>query len=207
MTPDGNSAAYVDRLLLTPLFGPSRFADMKIVLLPTIGAVATTMIGLLAGQWLRGAANSPSRIRGLAAAGILMVLLGIAWGSILPINKQLWTGSYVFLMTGIAALSLVAIGWITRWKNCRSWSAPLAIAGINALLFYVLAQGLQRLLVYSRIRAADGSTVRLRSFIYEQFFEPWISGQAGALAYSLTFLALCYSVVYVLYRRGIVLRA
>ena len=82
----------------------------------------------------------------------------------------------------------------------------LQIAGVNALTFYILSQGIQRILVYGRIPGADGTPVRLRYHIYEHWLAPAMPGEPGALAYASTILLLCFLVVAVLYRKRIFIK-
>jgi predicted acyltransferase len=199
LTSEGNAAGYVDRLLLGRIFGKATTGQDEIVLVPMLGAIASTMIGLLAGYWLRGGRELTAQIAGLFAIGLFLFLLGSAWNEALPINKQLWTPSYVLLMAGIALQLLAAIRWLTEHLGYRRWAKPLVVAGSNALFFYVLAQGLQRVLVYGRVQTEGGTVLRLRQYLYQQLVAPWDSGQLGALIYTLGFLAVCYAVILVLY--------
>ncbi len=206
LLPQANAATYIDHVVFSPWFEPSQGGELSIVILPTVGAVATTLIGVLAGHWLRSARKLSVRLCGLFAVGLLLFLLGSAWHLVLPVNKQLWTASYVVLMAGIAMLLLAAVSWFSELRGYRAWAKPLQIAGVNALFLYVFAQSLQRVLVYGRISTEDGAVVRLRYFLYERFFEPLVSGEFGALVYALVFMSVCYSVVLVLYRRRIFLK-
>lgn len=202
MTLEGNAASHIDRLIFAPLFGPNRGGEMAIVILPTLGAIATTLIGVLAGHWLRSARALPVRVSGLFAVGLFLFLLGNVWNELLPVNKQLWTASYVVLMAGIALQLLAAISWMTEHCGYRAWAIPLQIAGVNALFYYVFAQSLQRILVYGRLATEDG-VIRLRYLIYERYFAPWVSGELGSLVYVLAFTSICYAVVLVLYRKRV----
>jgi predicted acyltransferase len=88
LSPEGNAARHVDALLLG-WFGPRQASDADLVLMPTAGAVATTLIGVLAGHWLRSSIDLNARLAGLFTAGLLLLMLGSAWDVVLPINKQL----------------------------------------------------------------------------------------------------------------------
>ena len=101
---------------------------------------------------------------------------------------------------------LAAIAWLTEHCGYRAWAKPLQIAGVNALFFYVIAQSLQRLFVYGRIRGDDGTPVSFRQLLYEQYFAPWVFGEFGALVYTFVFMAVCYAVVLTLYRKRIFLK-
>jgi len=212
MTRDVNAARYIDALLFAPLLGPAWIVEGNEVIalpglgLPTLGALASTLIGMLAARWLREPRALAERLSGLFAAGLALLALGNAWDILLPINKTLWTGAYVLVMAGIA-LQLFAFGtWLVHLCGLRAWAIPLQVAGANALFFYVLAQGIQRVLVYGRIHNVDGSTIRLKRLVYERFFSQSLSGEFGSLLHALAFLAVCYAVTLFLYRRRIFFR-
>lgn len=200
MTPEGNAALYIDRLVFAP--GPLVGDGMDLVTLPMVGAIATTLVGVLAGHWLRSPRTLTDRISGLFTVGLLMFLLGNIGNELLPLNKTLWTASYVVMMAGIAMQLLAAMAWISEHLGYRAWATPLQIAGVNALFYYVFAQSLQRVLVYGRLPTENG-VVRLRYLVYERFFAPWITGELGALVFVLAFTSICYAVVLILYRKRI----
>ncbi len=131
--------------------------------------------------------------------------MGNAWNELLPVNKQLWTASYVLLMAGIAMQFLAAIAWITDHCGYRAWAVPLRIAGVNALFSYVFAQSLQRALVYGRVATKDG-VIRLRYLVYQRLFAPWIAGEPSALTFALVFSSICFAVVFVLYRKRLFIK-
>ncbi len=203
MTPDGNAARYLDRIAFPP--GSLHGDGMDIVLLPTLGAITTTLIGVLAGHWLKSARALPDRIAGLFAVGLALIMVGNVWNELLPVNKPLWTASYLLLMAGIAMQLLAGIAWLTEHCGYRAWAVPLRIAGVNALFYYVFAQSLQRVLTYGRVTTQEG-VIRLRYLAYERLFAPWISGERGALVFALVFSSICFAVVFVLYRKRLFIK-
>ena len=200
-TMEGNASGYLERLILGDF--ADRFDGGGPVIqgiFPTASSVATTLVGLWVGRWLRSGPNLAGRTYGLGIMGLAASAAGWLWGIGYPISKPLWTGSYVILMTGISLLALAALNWLTEFRTFRILSAPLKVAGVNALFFYVLAQSFQRLLVYGRTTAADGTTTRYRYYIWENWFQPWVAGELGAFIYTATFFAICYVIIFVLYR-------
>lgn len=206
MTPEGNAARFIDHLLLEPLFGLPSDADRNPLLLPIFGSVTTTMIGLLAGQWIRHAHEMSVRVVGLFVIGLCLLVLGSLLQAVMPISKSLWTVTYTSFMAGVAMTLLATFYLIADNVGVRAYLKPLQIAGVNALFLYVFAQSLQRVLVYGRIRGDDGTPVRLRYFIYEHYFLPWLPGRIGVLIFTLLFLAICYAVVLALYRKRIFIK-
>ena len=204
LTPLGNAARFVDQMLLGPHSHSFYAGETETSgVLAIFSSVSSTLIGLLAGRYLRSARDLPTRISGMFAAGFLLFMLGNAWNWILPVNKQLWTGSYVALTSGLSLGLLATAYWLMEMYGRKAWAKPLQIAGVNALAFYVLAAVVQRLLVYGRISGSDGLPVQLRQAIYEQLVAPWIPGKPGALVFAFAILLLCFAIAALLYREKI----
>lgn len=203
-TVEGNASNYLDYLIFGG--GVERLLlNGPIVqgLLPAASAIATTLIGVLTGQWIRSLANADNRVNGMFAIGLILFLLGNIWNVTYPVSKPLWTGSYVVLMAGLSLQMIALIDWLLAFRWPRRIGMAFRIAGVNALFFYVFAQLFQRVLVYGRVYHADGTSTRYKYLIYENWVEPWVSGKAGALIYVLIFLSICYAVAALLYRRQI----
>jgi predicted acyltransferase len=206
LTPTGNASRYLDQLLLGP-HSRSYYDEIEASgVLTVFSSISTTLIGLLTGIWLQSRTELPAKIAALFTAGFGLLLLGQAWSLVLPVNKALWTGSYVALTAGISLQVLAAGYWIMELRDSKSWAKPLQIAGVNALALYVLSQGIQRVLVYGRIPGEGGTSIRLRYAVYEGFFNRWIPGEPGALMYASVLLLVCFAAVAVLYRKSIFIK-
>jgi predicted acyltransferase len=105
-------------------------------------------------------------------------------------------------MSGLSIQLFAGIKWTVESCGYKRWASALRVAGANALALYLIAQSLQRILVYGRITTPEGS-IRLRYLIYQRFFEPYLAGEQGALVYALVFMLVCYSAAFALYRRKI----
>lgn len=172
-------------------------------LLTTLTAIATTMIGVLAGRSLGGQGWQRATMKSLLAAGALLVVAGLAWSIVFPINKNLWTSSYVLFTAGVACTSLAAIAWLVDAKGSTRWTQPLIVFGVNPLAAYVGAE-LTAIFFDSTIKfRIDGRMKSLRESAYEHLFVPWMDARLASLAYSLVFVALCYVLLLALYRRRI----
>jgi predicted acyltransferase len=207
LTPEGNASRYLDHLILGRHAQMFEFGEKGgYGLLVIYSSISSTIAGVLAGHWLRTSQPLSEKIAGLLAVGFALETLGYVWDAWLPINKLLWTSSFVVMTTGMALQMLGLLQWCVRMRDFEHWLRPLQIAGVNALFFYVFAQSLQRVLVFGRVRGEDGLPVRLRVLIYDHFFAPWVSGKLGALLYTLVFMAICFGVIYVLYRKKIFIK-
>src|SRR6267143_3948596 len=134
--PEGNVAAWLDRALLGPhIWRGARVYDPEGIL-STVPAVATTLLGVLAERWVRGARPARTIAGGLGLAGLIGVVLGAAWGLWFPLNKSLWTSSYAVLTAGLALLVFAACYWAIEIRGWRRWATPFAVLGVNALALY-----------------------------------------------------------------------
>lgn len=142
LTPEGNLAAYVDRMLLPGKLHRTVYDPEGI--LSNLPAAGSALLGIFTGQFFRmqSMAWSMQRKGGiLALSGIALLLLGWSWGLIFPINKSLWTSSFVLYAGGWSALLMaVFYGIIDVWKLQR-WCMPLVWLGMNSILIYVAAHG------------------------------------------------------------------
>jgi predicted acyltransferase len=198
----GNLAAYIDRAVLGPhLWQVARVYDPEGIL-STMPALATTLLGVFTGIWLRSGRPPRVIVTGLAVAGAIGVALGQVWSWWFPVNKALWTSSYVLLTAGLALLVLAALYWLIEMQGYRRWATPLAVFGVNALILYFLSSAMARLLVL--IRAADGPL--LKTWLFDRLFAPWATPINASLAYALAYLALWWALMWVLYWRGIRVR-
>lgn len=134
-----NLGGYVDRHYLPGkiLKAYYQYGDNE-GLLSTIPAVGTTLLGVLAGEWLRSRRRPWTKAAGLLGAGIAGIAGGLFWGQTYPIIKNLWTGSFVLLTGGLSLILLgifYAVIDVLKW---RGWAFPLAVIGMNAITIYVL---------------------------------------------------------------------
>src|SRR5450756_1421971 len=138
-TKDRNLAAYLDRLIL----GTNHTWIGSVTFDPegpmsTIPAIATAMLGVIAGRWI-ALKEKPllERITGLFAAGSIAMVIGLMWNWSFPINKNLWTSSYVMFTAGMACVALATVMWIVDYCNVKWWTKPMVVFGVNPILAYV----------------------------------------------------------------------
>jgi predicted acyltransferase len=175
-------------------------------ILSTTGAISTALLGNLAGRWIGERRLLIERISGLFAAGAIAMMVGLMWHWSFPINKSLWTGSYVIFTAGMACITLATIMWLVDVQNWRWWVKPFVIYGINPMVAFVGSAVMARL-IYSIIKVNyHGQIVSLQSAIYQSAFASWLSPLNASLAFALAFVALWFGVLAVLYRRNIVFK-
>jgi len=167
-----------------------------------VPAVATVLVGVLAGQWVLSHRPPRTITMGLLLAGALGLALGAEWANWFPVNKALWTSSYAVLTAGLALLALAACYAAIEIRGWRGWAAPFVVLGVNALMLFFLSTLVARVLTLIRV---DGST--LQRTIFERAFAPWAAPASASLAYAVVYLLAWWGVMWLFYRAGVRLRA
>lgn len=176
-------------------------------LLGTLGGAASVLCGVLAGHGIRSARPEPGKTLGLVAAGGAGLLLGALWDSVLPINKSLWTGSFVVMTTGFACLVLAAVHWLVDVTGWRRGTRPFLVFGTNAIAAYWLSSLIAIVLeAFVATSPVTGDAVVLRTYLYEVLYASWLSPANASLAYALTYVLLWLGFLSLLYRRRIFIR-
>jgi predicted acyltransferase len=204
--PDQTIAAYLDRLLLSGhLWSQTKTWDPEGPL-STIPAIGTSLLGILAGRWVRRAEPLEVRLNGLFAAGCIGVVLGLCWNSVFPINKNLWTSSYVVFTASLATLFLGTVSWLVEVNGLRRWTTPLVTYGKNPLVAF-LGSGLMARALGSWIRVGAGDgRVSLQEAIYQRAFASWLAPVNASLAFAIAFVIVWYLLLLFLERRGWILK-
>ncbi len=203
LSKEGNLAAWIDRSVLgAHIWRVGRVYDPEGIL-STIPAIATTLLGVLTGQWLRGARVSGTTAGRLLLAGVVGVVTGLVWGRWFPINKSLWSSSYVMFMAGAALLALVACYWLIEIKESRWWTGPFRILGVNALAVFFLSTLLAILLARVSILGTDGRPHSLQAILFDGLFAPWAAPAAASLAWAATNVVLWLAILWPFSRKGL----
>jgi predicted acyltransferase len=199
-------SAYIDRLLLDGhLWQATKTWDPEGPL-STLPAVATAMLGVLTGRWLAVRTALSDRLAALFAVGSLITVAGMVWSWWFPINKNIWTSSYVLFTGGVAALTLATCMWLIDARRITWWTKPFVIFGMNPIAAYVGAQGMARLM-YTTIKVPHGEgEVPLQRVIFEGGFASWLDPHNASLLFAVTYVLVWLGVVWLLYRRGIFLK-
>ena len=215
LDPDNNLAAALDRSIANLFHGHLHSGALYNVthdpegLLSSIPALGTVLAGAVAAMHMRDPAYTPAqKARNLACAGAASLALGHLWHRTFPINKNLWTSSYVLVSAGWSLLTLAALYWLydvnqaLRYSLARALSKPLQIFGANALPVYILS-----LLGHKTARTIhlldDGHSVSLRTAAYRHLFAPHKSTRTRSLAFAVSYAALCFLPNLFLWRRKI----
>jgi predicted acyltransferase len=202
---EGNLAAYVDRAV----FGPHVWRFAKVYdpegLLSTLPAIATTLAGVLTGHLLRSRREPFEKVAAMFVAGAACAVAGWAWNYWFPINKALWTSSYVLFTAGLALELLAVCYWLVDVKGYRRWALPFVVFGTNALILYFLAELCANLISIISFHRA-GVAVPLQTLLYDGLFASWLAPKNASLAYAVCTVLFWLGVMSVLYRRRIFIK-
>jgi predicted acyltransferase len=205
LEPNNNLAASVDSLLLHGHLAYGTWDPEG--LLSTVPAVATTLVGVLAGYWLKTPSRSlGEKTSGFMVTGIAAIVMGQAMDHWFPINKNLWTSSYVVFTGGMALLVFAVCYWLVDGKGYRRVATPFIIFGMNPILVYVLATLGSCLLDLYTIRSSDGTSLTLKTILYEHYFASWAGPTTGSLLFALVYLVVWFAPMAVLYHKRIFIK-
>jgi predicted acyltransferase len=129
------------------------------------------------------------------------VALGWAWNAFFPINKALWTSSYVLFTGGLALQFLAFCYWLIDIKGYRRWAKPFEVFGLNAIALYVVADVIAVLLGTAKVGEES-----LGGWIYNNLFASWASPVNASLAFAISFVLVCLALMWILYHRKIFLK-
>jgi predicted acyltransferase len=206
----GSLAAYIDRTLLgsAHLWQQAKVYDPE-GLLSTLPAIATTLLGVLAGGWVAAGRSPKAVAAGLAVAGLAAAVLGAGWGLWFPINKALWTSSYALFTAGLAAVTLSGCYWLVEARGFRRWAWPFAWFGVNALALFFLSTLAAKVLLLVRV---GPEATRLHAWLFERLFAPWAVSLNASLAsvsfaWALAYVLIWWGAMWLMFRLGLRLRA
>ncbi|MGH7601397.1 MAG: acyltransferase family protein [bacterium] len=202
---DINLAAYFDTLVLhghTWRVGKYFDYDPEGIL-STIPAIATALIGVFTGNWLRQAKPQHETVSGLFFAGVGGLLIGSILNGWFPINKPLWSPSYVLFMAGMALIFLAMCYYLIEIKGYTKWIKPFVIFGMNPIALYVLAEATVRLISLIKVTA---DRISLQGWIYENIFVPVFGNLNGSLGYALAYVSFWLGIMTIFYKKKIFIK-
>jgi len=212
LEPQTNLSAQLDRIFLSGhLYRWTKMWDPEGVL-STFPAIGTAVLGLLAGEWLRTGGKPIVKAVGFVAGGLVLFVLAILWGQaapawlIFPINKNLWSPSFVLLTGGLAAALFGLTWWVVDVHGRRGWTAPFVTYGKNAIAVYVGSEVLSGIWETIRWAGSDGVVRTLQERMHELLFASWLPPMLAAFAWGLATVVLWWAVAWWMDRRRIYLK-
>jgi predicted acyltransferase len=206
VAPARTLAAWTDRFLLGGHLWINSVTWDPEGPLSTIPAIGTAMLGILAGRWIGEQRPLDERLNGLFAGGALGMMAGLMWNWSFPINKSLWTSSYVIFTAGMACVSIAAISWIIDVKRVTWWTRPVVIYGINPIIAFV-GSGMMARMIYTVWKVDfHGVQTPVQAVVYETVFRPWLAPRNASLAFALCFVLFWYLILWALARKNIIFK-
>jgi predicted acyltransferase len=230
-----NLAAYIDRIVLTEnhIWRFGKVYDPE-GLLSTIPAIVTTISGILTGTWLRSepsavadglsqhdvnsnvplgdlqppaTAGGSDKVAGILFSGTILLALGLIWNSYFPMNKALWTSSYVLATTGLALLTFGCCYWLIDIKGYKRWAWPFVVFGANALALFVFSGIFARMMSAFRVGSTpEGRGISVQRWLVDNIYLPLFQPINASLAYAISFILLWLFLMWLLYRKRIYIK-
>ena len=207
---DANLVAWLDRHIFSASHLYEHTRDPE-GLISTIPALGTALMGMLTGIWLRTQRSVAEKARWIAFSGLTCVLLGAAWNPWFPLNKKLWTSSFVLFAGGWSLLLLALSIWLVDIVRAPEGSpdraqrsklfTPFLVFGTNAIVAYVFSE-----LLAGAIGNIAVGTENLQQWLYHAILVAVPDPAFASLLYSLGFVAVCWIPVYLLYRKRIYIK-
>ncbi len=225
-----NLAAYIDRIILgeNHIWRFGKVYDPEGIL-STIPAIATTISGVLAGRWLlsepgavaTGFLNdenkdnnvekdfdkSLNKVSAIFFFGVLLLAVGLIWNSFFPMNKSLWTSSYVVVTSGLALLTFGFCYWLIDIKGYKAWAKPFMVFGANALALFVFSGIFARMISAYKIAAGpEGQLWSIQKAVVQNVFLALFQPINASLAYAICFILFWLFLMWLLYRKQIYIK-
>jgi len=201
---DANLVAWLDRHLLPGrLYEGTRDPEGLLSDLPALG---TALLGVLTGIWLRSKHTLHGKAAGLAAGAATCLAIGSLWAFSFPLNKKLWTSSYVLVAAGIATALLALFFWMIEVHNWRGkWTWPLLVLGSNSIFMYMVSELIGGLLNFVPL-TENGHHINPLGWLFVHGFSRIPNAGLASFAYSFFYLSLCFIPTWILYRKRIFLK-
>jgi len=203
-----NLGAWLDRTILTEahLWKSAKTWDPEGIL-STLPAVATGLFGVLIGTWLRRKDREESvKISWMFSIGILAVILGLIWDLCFPINKALWTSSFVLYAGGLATIGLALCYWLIDVQGYKKGTTPFVVYGVNAITVFFLSGLIPRILTMIKVTMPDGTSVNSRVWMYETLFTPYFTPINASLAGAITFILIWLVILWWMFKNKIIVK-
>lgn len=174
-------------------------------LLSTVPAICHVLVGFCCGELLLSTKDNYERITRLFIIGAILTFLGFLLSYGCPINKKIWSPTFVLATCGLAATLLALLIWIIDIKGHKKWSVFFESFGVNPLFIYVAA-GVFSVILGSTFITYDGNAISLKGFIYSICLQPYLGNYFGSLIFALLFVGFNWVIGNILYKKKIYIK-
>jgi predicted acyltransferase len=175
-------------------------------IISTIPAIATTLFGVLTGQWLQSPLSEKRKAVGMMCAGLVLLAAGHILNGWLPINKSLWTSTFSIFMAGMALVCLAFFHWLMDVEGLSEWAQPLIIFGLNPISIYVLSIVLDSTLRSMNLALSWDSGMNCPFHLFKIVCIPTTKPEIASLVYSFSILISMFIIAWVMWRKRIFIR-
>ena len=205
LTREGNFGAFIDRLIIPKAHlykgdGFNFLGDPE-GLFSTIPAIVSVLAGYFTGQWIKDKKQATSQTSmDLVLFGLCCLVIAIIWDVAFPINKKIWTSSYVLFTAGWALMLLAACYELIEVRLIKRWSKPFEIMGLNAIALFVASVFLIKITAKTQIGTGE-SAISIYNWIYQNIFASWAGNFNGSFLFALVTLLFWYGVAALMYQK------
>jgi predicted acyltransferase len=174
--------------------------------LSSLPAIGNGIAGMLAGYYMQNRDQEVhKKLLNLCLIGCMGMLVGWAWDSAgFPINKSLWTSSYVCWTAGMATCFWVGLYWLIDVKGYQRWTKPFVVYGVNAITVFFLSGLIPRILRMIKLQNAEGEEVNLQVWLYKSWITPWFDSPYNAsLAGAIILVSLWCGILWIMHNKKI----
>ncbi len=207
LEPTTNLAAWFDNLLLSGHMWSAKKVWDPEGILSTIPAISTGLTGVLTGHWLKSGKDKITKTVWMLIAGNLLMVLGYVWDMWFPMNKSIWTSSYVAYTSGLALNFLAVCYWFIDVQGYKKWALPFIVYGMNAITVFFMS-GIIGRLMSSMIKVTDaaGSEVSLKTYLFSNLFLSWLDPINASLLWAITYVLIWLGLMWILYTKKIFIK-
>ena len=205
LTREGNFGAFIDRLIIPKAHlykgdGFNFLGDPE-GLFSTIPAIVSVLAGYFTGQWIKDKKQATSQTSmDLVLFGLCCLVIAIIWDVAFPINKKIWTSSYVLFTAGWALMLLAACYELIEVRLIKRWSKPFEMMGLNAIALFVASVFLIKIAAKTQLGTGE-TAVSIYNWIYQNIFASWAGNFNGSFLFALVTLLFWYGVAVLMYQK------
>ena len=202
-TLQGNAGLKMDIAILGPghMYHGEGIAFDPEGILGTLPAIVNVIAGYFAGRYVQSRGTRISGLTRMILAGLALILVSLLWNEVFPINKKLWTSSFVLCTTGLDLLILAALVYLIDVAKFRRWTYFFEVFGKNTLFIYLLADVLVIILAHIHVGSKN-----MYAWIFANGFQSWIEPYLASFLFSICYMLICWSVAFLLDRKKIYIK-
>ena len=207
LEPGQNFAAWFDSHLLSGHMWSYYYGKWDPEgIVSTIPAIATTLFGVLTGQWLSSSLPERRKVAGMVCAGLVLLIAGYILDRWLPINKSIWTSTFSIFMAGMALVCLAFFHWSIDVADFSRWAKPFIILGLNPIAVYVLSEVFDTTLRILNLPMVLAQNIDCQSYVFNSLCSPIAKSETASLLYALLTLLFMFLIAWIMWRKRLFLK-